>query len=84
MPAKEELESIGFDKQAWLEQQPPHSRVALEALDSNQARVDELLAAYAQERRALEMKYEKVLGAGVCVALSCHRWSLFGTCLSKP
>lgn len=62
MQLSDDPEAVGFDKQAWLDEHEPYMQVRLEALGTNQERIDDLLTAYSTERRQLEMKYEQLLG----------------------
>lgn len=56
-------DGAAFDKQAWLDQHEPGTRVQLERLEENQADIDQLLATFLKERQELELKYEALLGA---------------------
>lgn len=62
------LEDLGlqdeseFDMVDWLEQHEPRMRRRLEQLYTNQGEIDSLLQQLLQERKALDLKYQKLLG----------------------
>lgn len=56
------LQDSEFDKADWLEQHEPDKRQRLERLYDNQDDIDALLQQMLQERRALDFKYQELLG----------------------
>lgn len=78
-----QLEELGvqdervFDKDDWLEQHEPHMRQRLEQLDQNQAQIDVLLLELLKERRAIDLKYQRLLGLCSCSFGMAADWIVF-------
>ena len=62
MAKLQEMSLGSFDREKFLSDQEPHMRARFEAMHALQDRVDEVQAAFAKERKALELKYRAQFG----------------------